>query len=259
MILQSSLSELDSSPEPASCPDWTPSLAPYFNSVIGLDVAQIHSHFPWNWQNCVSTFVKCLRSLKHLYASCTLTFTHCAAHRKLHESWNIRVKTSSAHLLWPQTFHCSIVQKAPRLHHRHAFTPLCFFDHLTLDFCVQRFSTRTSLFVHSQPYGTPQQCCWLPLCHCDLCNHRRPTSPDHSRILRPGKVFASVFVRMRQRPISSDRELLGSAAASGVSASVQDVLQFRVSGQHSVLPHCRCRCLSRHRSLYLGDVPEFPG
>ena len=64
--------------------------------------------------------------------------------------------------------------------------------------------------------------------------------------------------RLQKHPTSSDQELSGSATISGVSASVEDVLQFHVFLQHSSLLNCRCRSISEHRSSSLGSVIEFP-
>ena len=66
------------------------------------------------------------------------------------------------------------------------------------------------------------------------------------------------FSHLQQHPTSSDRVLLDSAAANGVSANVSDVLQFLVFLQHFLLLSCHCRFVLEHQSSSLGNVIEFP-
>ena len=72
------------------------------------------------------------------------------------------------------------------------------------------------------------------------------------------RVYPLDFSHLQQHPTSSDQALLGSAAISGVSASVSDVLQFLVFLQHFLLLSCHCRFVLEHQSSNLDNVIEFP-
>ena len=115
-ILQSTLSEPDSSPASASCSDRTPSLAMMRYECSGTCVwAERFARFNVRTRDVLETF--CAR---HAHSTSTCTAPHI---EKLYESWNVRSKTSSANLL-RDSFRSlgdrlSTVQLSRKLHDSH--------------------------------------------------------------------------------------------------------------------------------------------